>query len=478
MQNTSENYKEELKNTKKITSGNLFKVILSILLPLFLYQLLNFTYDVFDTFILSVSGVGSVQSVVILKEIKSMVATLGAGIITGAIVLIAKNVGAKKLETANKYLNTTFYFILTLSLVTIFVLIPFAPAFLALLNTPSDVVASSTGYFVVQVVIIGIELFNSMFIGTQKIKGKAKSLFYLNLMVISIKIGLSLLFVYGGFSGVNATWLAIATLIAQLSLLLFAIPNLFKKDSIIQVKAKFKIYKNYLKDILKLGIPIFIGNFVFHLAKVYINAELSEFYGSYTIAAVGLVGLICNISERFYNASYSATVIVVSQNNGKNLKNRVSTAFLITLGLNLAVTAINILVLSIFNESILSFLLGNNQQNLTILTTIFKIYVYQLIPGAIISACEALMEGLGKANYLMFNDILRTLILRIPLLYILYYGYHVGYTTAPLLYLLSNGIASVIILGMALYFLFKTFKAKPKQPLTPNVIPDNAQVAV
>ena len=458
----------KIKDDKEaIINGNIWKVMLSILLPIFLYNMLNFGYQIFDTFIVSMSGVGSVGSIVILSEIKKAIATLGGGFITGAMVIIARRMGARRHIEANKLFNTLFYTIVILSVFTVGVLVPFAPTVLAILQTPTDVIQSSTGYFVVQLLVIVVELFNSMYIGMQKNKGKTKILFYLNIVVIAIKIGLSSWFIYGGFSGVNSTWLALATLAAQLFLFGFAITTLLNEKEVVHVKPKFFIGKEQFHTIFKLGFPIFIGNFVFHLAKVFINSQLASFYGTALVAVIGLACILTDVLEYFLAATSAAGKVLIGQNYGDKRDDRVVKAFNVTGILSAVATVVFVFVLSFFERQLSIFILGADQSNLEMMLTILHIFKWQLFGSMIIRVSEVLIEAIGKSKILMINDILRTVLTRIPFILLAYYVWNIGYESGAYLFIVSNAITGIFSMGMALYYISKLkYKhSRPKEEL-------------
>ncbi|UKI50962.1 MAG: hypothetical protein L6U99_06440 [Clostridium sp.] len=96
------------------------------------------------------------------------------------------------------------------------------------------------GYYNVQMCVLAITTMNNVYISIEK---NQKEILYcylfLNIMVIVIKISLTLIFVYTGLRKyVNMTWIAIATLIAQLSIFSFGMVSLFLPRNILQIRIK------------------------------------------------------------------------------------------------------------------------------------------------------------------------------------------------------------------------------------------------
>ena len=94
---------------QKILNGNIPKMMLGIILPLFAYAMLDKLYTFFDTFVMSISSVGKVEGLAYLSEIKNLLNTFSWAITTAMVILVSQAIGAKDEKRANKFLTTTFY---------------------------------------------------------------------------------------------------------------------------------------------------------------------------------------------------------------------------------------------------------------------------------------------------------------------------------------------------------------------------------
>ncbi len=205
----------QLKKRDMILNDKMLKTILYIALPIVFYNLCNYLYGIYDMMIVQVADIGDAADVVVLDQIKNMIQTIGGAIATGGGILIAKKIGENNIDSARRSANTVFSIALIIAGITL-LFIPFAVPFLKLLKTDKTTIDNALGYFDVQMINLFIITLNSVFIAFEKSKGNTFRIFVLNIGVIIIKIGLSTLFAYGPFDNVTITWLAVATMVAQL----------------------------------------------------------------------------------------------------------------------------------------------------------------------------------------------------------------------------------------------------------------------
>ncbi|MBP3579544.1 MAG: MATE family efflux transporter, partial [Lachnospiraceae bacterium] len=201
---------KQLKRREYLLNGNMWKVVLSIALPMVFYNLCNYFYGIYDMMLVQSAGIGDAADIVVLDQIKNMISTIGGALATGGGIMVARRYGAKELTSARLYANTLFSMAMVVALVTL-VLIPAGVPFLQLFNTDPTIIENSIGYYNVQIMTLVITTMNSAMISMEKAKGNTKQLLLLNLGVIFIKVSLTTLFVYGPFENVTNTWLAVST---------------------------------------------------------------------------------------------------------------------------------------------------------------------------------------------------------------------------------------------------------------------------
>jgi Na+-driven multidrug efflux pump len=155
---------------RKILTGNLWSVVLSVTLPLFLYQLINSVYSVVDALMLVKIDTAASSAGAILAQVKTLLSSFGSGISAGGAILIAKYYGAGDIKKAKKYANVTFAWELIIIVLSLIIFLPLAEPIMRLTGCNDELVKIAHNYFRLQIVELCIININSVFIAIQKSK--------------------------------------------------------------------------------------------------------------------------------------------------------------------------------------------------------------------------------------------------------------------------------------------------------------------
>ena len=180
------------KHRRDVLTGNLWKVVIVVTAPLFLYQLISQFYNLIDQSMVSTISSQSVAAVAAVSQIKNLLSSLGGGLAAGGAILVARSYGAGNLEKARKNANVMFTMALIVSLIML-LLMPFSNSILRLSKVPEDLISISTMYFRLQLIELGIMLFNSIFIALERAKCNTKIIFIGNIIIMAVKICLNVM---------------------------------------------------------------------------------------------------------------------------------------------------------------------------------------------------------------------------------------------------------------------------------------------
>ncbi len=447
-----------------VLNGNLWKVILVIAFPVIVFNLINAFYNVFDASIASNIGSNEVSAVAALSQIKNVLSSVGVGLAAGGSIIVARNLGAGLFDTAKKATNVLFSISSIIVVLLLVICIPGAKVIMRLSNVNEELISIGTGYFIVSIIDLAFLFFNNIFIGLQKAKANTKSIFYVNLMGMIIKLSLSIIFVYG-FKVDNIIWVAIATMTSQIVIFIIAMTIMMSKKNSLQVSFKsFSLQKDLLKKILIISFPIFIGKFVFMFGKVIMNGMCME-YGTLVVGALAVSGNIGAIGVMMGSAFEEIESGIVSQNLGnRNIKRAVS-VFLHSIVISVSIGIVGyILIKHVFLQDLLRLFTQNaeDQDNAQFIKNIQIIFFYEswsIISLPINSTCLGLLYGFGQTKLTMIVNICRVFVFRIPLLFIFQTFFpHLGVEGVGLSMGISNVGIAVLSLSFLLYFLYKTKK--------------------
>ena len=112
------------KHRRDVLTGNLWKVVIYITAPLFLYQLINQFYNIIDQMMVSTINSESVSAVATIAQIKNLLASLGSGLTAGGVIFVARLYGAGNIEKARKSANVLFTMSLIIIGLIIFIFMP------------------------------------------------------------------------------------------------------------------------------------------------------------------------------------------------------------------------------------------------------------------------------------------------------------------------------------------------------------------
>jgi len=219
---------------------------------------------------------------------------------------------------------------IVMSIILIVIFVPFSKQILQLCQIAPASVKVGNNYFKLQMIELIFVSLNSVFIGIEKAKGNSKRILFLNMFVLVIKLGLTILFVYG-INLKDILYVELATIIAQAILTIIGIIILFDKRNILHLEIKLlKFKRHHVRLILKLSIPIFFGKFIMSLGKVCVNAMCGYYWNSVTDGLiVGSLGISNNLSGLITsptNTFEEGESTIVSQNLGnKNMKRTIKT---------------------------------------------------------------------------------------------------------------------------------------------------------
>ena len=128
------------KRRREVLTGNLWKVVIYITAPLFLYQLINQFYNIVDQMMVSSINSESVSAVATIAQIKNLLASLGSGLTAGGVIVVARLYGAGEIEKARKNANILFTMSLVIIGLIVCVFMPLSTSILKLAKVPHDLI--------------------------------------------------------------------------------------------------------------------------------------------------------------------------------------------------------------------------------------------------------------------------------------------------------------------------------------------------
>lgn len=433
--------KKESNKRSFVLEGDMWRVVLSISLPLAFYNGFNHLFGFLDAMMAAHISSEVVSAVSYLSQIKTMLTAIGAGLAVGGAIIIARYYGAGDVKNVKKYINTLLFLAISIGILLLATILPFIKPILRLANTPEELIRVGSSYFAVEILMIVAIFINNVYIAIEKAKGSTKIIFKLNLLVLGVKLTLTALFVYVFNFGI--TMMAVATLIAHLLLTGIAFSNMMRSDNVFRLSYKcIDLSFKTIKPIITLALPIFFEKFTFSFGKVIVNS-MSTFYGSMVVGALGISNNIAGVITSTANGFQDGEASVISQNLGNNNFDRAIDAFKKTLIICIVIGGLGMLITFMFLDPVINIFAKGDLQFAKIIKSIIKYEILALVTLTITSAVMGLLYGFGYTRLTLVINFLRLFLFRIPSLYILQRFTNLGSESVGIAMMVSNGMVGI-----------------------------------
>lgn len=451
---------KDLIRRERVLNGNLVQAIISICAPIFLYNLFNSFYSVIDAVVVARIDPTSVSAVAMLSQIQHLLSSLGSGVAAGGGIIVARIFGAGDMEKARFNSNQVISLSTVIVILLLAICLPMALPIMRLSGVPDELIAIGTGYFIVQILSLAFMFYNSVFMAMQKAKGNTKIMFWLNILAMVIKLGLSLLFIWV-LDKKDIMWVAIATMVGQATMFVILLLMMLERDNLLALKfSEFKLDFSVCKKIAAISFPIFLGKFIFSFGKVSINS-MCKAYGPLVVGALGVSNNVNGLATNPINSFEEGTSTIISQNLGAGNEKRALKTFRYSFFMATGLGIIGYILIRFILQDEIIGLYNQNElaegaaEFLQLIKSIHKYDSLSILALAVNSAVLGVLYGYGKTKMTMILNISRVFVFRIPILwYLQTFHKEIGAEAAGLSMGISNiciAIASLACLGIFLW---------------------------
>lgn len=377
-----------------LTEGSIRRGIIGFAIPVFVGYLFQQLYNTADSLIVgNYLGENALAAVSSNSAFIFLLIGFFMGFSTGAGVVIARHIGAKDEEQAQRAVHTAVAMGLGFSLLMSVVGVAISPVVLRWMGTPEEVFVESNKYLRVYFAgATGLVMYN-MFVGILQASGDSRH--PLAYLVISslVNVALDLLFVAALGMGVEGA--ALATILSQFLSMLLAGARLMRVDSCIRFRpSRIGIDRKNLRDIVRNGLPTALQASVIDLSNLLIQSYINSF-GNLAMAGIGASVKVEGFAFLPITAFSMAVTTFISQNMGARRFDRVRQGM--RFGLLCSVGAIETIGAALFLAA--PWLVGLFNQNPQVVafgvgrTRVCALF-YCLVGFSHVAS--AVMRGLGK----------------------------------------------------------------------------------
>ncbi|MCR4925771.1 MAG: MATE family efflux transporter [Clostridiales bacterium] len=393
-------------------------------LPFVISNLIQSLYSVADMIIVGqFSGTISMSGVNIGSQITLVVTNMIVGLCAGATVLIAQYLGAGDRHAIKQTVGTLFTSLIVFALVITALLLVFKKPFLVLLQTPTESFSEADDYLLITTIgTIFIFGYNALSAVMRGLGDSKRPLVFVAIACV-INVFLDILLVAKFKMG--AMGAGIATVISQAISMFLCVFYLSKNNFIFDFKLKsFGFHKERLKMLIKIGIPTSVQNVAVGISFLFLTAMVNSL-GVIASAAVGAVAKYNGFAILPCVAISSSVSAMSAQNIGAGEMKRARKTMEIGILISFAISFVIFIFSQIFPEQILK-IFADDEQMAIAGTEYLRVFSFDYIFVPLVFSMNGLFIGAGHTKFTLFNSMLSSLLIRIPVSYIFGIVMHKG----------------------------------------------------
>ncbi len=404
--------------SKDLTSGTVSKQLLKFAFPFMMANLLQALYSVADMFFVGIYvGRDGIAGVNIGGQVVMLITNIVTGLAIGGTILIAQYTGAKNKEGQSKTIGTLLSVFGIIGVVATIGSLLLSKNLLTILNTPASAMAEAESYLTIccsgYLFIFGYNAIGAILRGL----GDSKRPFYFIAIAAITNIILDYLLV--GVFGMRAAGAAYATIFSQSLSFVISLIYLYRQDNFaFDFKLQsFRIHKEQLMKMLKIGLPSAVQMSVVSFSFLFVSSLVNGF-GVTASAASGIGGKIDTFATLPGQAVSSAVSSMVGQNMGAGKPDRARQTVLAGMKIALSISLGVFVIVQIFPEALVS-IFDTDPEVIKNGVMYLRICSINYLLVSLVFCLNALAIGVGFTVFALFNATLNSLLLRVPLCYIL-----------------------------------------------------------
>ena len=439
------------KKTLDLTEGVIWKQLLRFVWPIIIANIFQQLYNITNSMIVgNYVGKTALSAVSACTSILNIANFFFYGISTACGILTSTYYGAKNREKLNSVIETSLLTSLVVGLVLTVLGEIFTPQLMAVSNIGPSIYDDAQRYL--RVYMLGnvfVFLYNITFFILRSM-GDSKSPLYYLMLSCFINVVLGVLFVR--YLNLSVVGVALATIISQMIVDVFALRVLFKRTDVVSIDFKnLHIDWSLAKQMARLGIPAAIQNMLLAFSNIVVQSYINEF-STEVIAGIGVAEKVAIWVQIPMGAISTIGTSYVGQNLGAGKYERVQEGIKMCNRIATIVTAI-CAVGVFFSAEFFVSLFNNDAGIIEVGSAMVRYSVFSFIPLTWSHIYNGCCRGAGNvklplviavASQCVFKFLFVTIGLKV------FYDIHIIYLSNLFTYLLAGLLASA-------YFHFSRF---------------------
>ena len=398
------------------TQGSILAKLSFFMLPILGALVLQAAYGAVDLLVVgrfgSTSGLSAVSTG---SQVLNLVTFVVTQLAMGVTVLIARYLGEKKPQHIGQVIGGAAVVFTLLAALLFVILVFFARPISGLMQAPAEALDSTARYVGICgggiVFIVAYNMLSAIFRGL----GDSKSPLIFVLVACIVNIVGDLVLV-AGFH-LDAAGAAIATVAAQAVSVVCAVVMLLKKNLSFQLRREDFRLNPQCKKFLGIGLPLALQEFLTQLSFLALCAFVNRL-GLMASSGYGVACKIVNFAMLIPSALMQSMASFVSQNVGAGNGKRAKQSMFTGIGIGLVFGCV-MFALVWFQGDVLSGIFTPDAAVIANAYAYLKGFAPETIATAILFSMVGYFNGNDKTIWVMVQGLVQTLLVRLPMAYVM-----------------------------------------------------------
>lgn len=447
-----------MKQTQNFTEGRIFAPLIRFALPVLLALFLQTMYGAVDLLVVGQFG-GDLADVYVSavstgSQIMQTITVVITGLAMGLTVFVGMKIGAGQKKAAGEIIGSGIALFGVIGVILSVVMVLTASLLAQVMHAPKEAFEQTVIYITIcssgVVFIVAYNLVGSIFRGI----GDSKMPLVTVAIACTLNIGGDLLLIAGFHMG--AAGAAVATIFAQAVSVLLSLIIIRKLELPFSFSVKdIRLRGIYIKEILKLGIPIALQDLLVSISFLAIIAIVNGL-GLTASAGVGVAEKMCGFLMLVPSAYMQSMSAFVAQNIGAGKPERARKALWCGIASSLA-AGIVMGYFTFFHGDLLAGIFARDTEIILAAADYLKAYAIDCLLTSFLFCFIGYFNGCSSTTFVMLQGIVGAFGVRLPVSWIMSKQvtvslFHIGLATP------ASTVVQIILCG--LYFLITLRKAK------------------
>ena len=403
-------------NKTDFTQGSILKKLFWFMLPILGALILQAAYGAVDLLVVGKFGsTAGLSAVSTGSQVLNLVTFVVTQFAMGITVLIARYIGEKKTGQIGKVLGGGVVVFTIISIGLFIFMVCFARLISVLMQAPTEAVSLTTVYVRICgsgiFFIVAYNVLAAIFRGL----GDSRSPLIFVFVACIVNIVGDMLLVAG--LHMDAAGAALATVLAQAVSVVCAIVMLFRKKLPFSIaKSDFRLNKQCCK-FLEIGLPLALQEFLTQLSFLALCAFVNRL-GLEASSGYGVACKIVNFAMLIPSSLMQSMASFVSQNVGAGNKKRARQAMFTGIGIGAAFGCV-VFCIVMFKGNVLAGCFSNDAAVIQKGFEYLKGFAPETILTAVLFSMIGYFNGNNKTLWVMIQGLTQTLLVRLPMAYIM-----------------------------------------------------------